>query len=176
MTSARAPLADRLVAAVLDLLLVLAWVAVLAAVGAALWALGVAGAFDPVAGNVVGFVTLVAPVTLVAAAFESRGWTPGKRARGLRVVRAARGAAGGAPGFGRAVLRNALKIAVPWQLGHTVVFSLFGTTFTPPPGVLVLLVVTYAIPLAYAVTLLIPPRRALYDSIAGTAVERAPHG
>jgi uncharacterized RDD family membrane protein YckC len=156
-------------AALLDLLLVLAWVTVLAAIGALLWTVGAAGALDPVAGNVVGFVTLVAPVTVVAARLESGRGTPGKRARRLRVV----GVDGSAPGFGRALLRNALKIALPWELGHTVVFALFGTTTAPGAGVVVLIAATYVLPLAYLATLVIPPRRALYDRIAGTAVVRA---
>ena len=65
-------------------------------------------------------ISVVPPViaTVVAARAESGPprATWGKRRQGLEVV----GAGGGAPTPREALVRNAAKILVPWQLGHTV--------------------------------------------------------
>lgn len=54
--------------------------------------------------------------TLIATAQESRRGTWGHRSQGL-VVRTADGRV---PGAGRALLRNTIKVGLPWQLGHVV--------------------------------------------------------
>ena len=55
---------------------------------------------------------------LIAAGQEAgpTGATPGKRHLGLQVT----SSDGHRLSYGRALLRNAIKIAIPWQLGHTV--------------------------------------------------------
>jgi hypothetical protein len=54
--------------------------------------------------------------TLLAAAAESRTGTWGHRAQGLTVL----SSDGRVPSFRRALLRNAVKVGAPWQLGHVV--------------------------------------------------------
>lgn len=54
--------------------------------------------------------------TLLAAAAESRQGTRGHRAEGLTVLTSD----GRVPSFRRALLRNAVKVGAPWQLGHVV--------------------------------------------------------
>src|SRR5687768_10424313 len=114
---------DRLVAWLIDWLCVLAWVAVTAAVGTAVYLTGATAGLSTGALNVIATATVVVPVTIALAWLESssREATIGKRTRGLRVVDAD---SGSRVRFPRALLRNALKIAVPWTIGHTVVFEI----------------------------------------------------
>src|SRR6185312_16392262 len=69
--------------------------------------------------NLVG-LAVVAPVVAGAAWFESRlrAATPGKRVLGLLVEHD-----GARPTFRRALLRNTVKIGVPWLLGHAATFA-----------------------------------------------------
>jgi uncharacterized RDD family membrane protein YckC len=69
--------------------------------------------------NVVAFVLVIAPATAWAAWWEAspRGATPGKRLLRLRVVD---GNSGAAASGRQSLARNVIKIAVPWELGHTV--------------------------------------------------------
>lgn len=69
--------------------------------------------------NVVIALLTVVPVTVWLAWRESgtAGSTPGKRRCGLSVLATETGRP---LGFARALVRNALKVAVPWQLGHLV--------------------------------------------------------
>lgn len=71
--------------------------------------------------NAGAFVLLIVPVTIWLAAWERGGWraTPGKRLLGLRVGTEA----GDALGWRRSLVRNALKLALPWELGHTGVYA-----------------------------------------------------
>lgn len=80
--------------------------------------------------------------TGVAAHAESRGGTWGKRRLGLRVERA-----DGRPLLlGRAVSRNVLKIAVPWQLGHVVAIgAALGGFDRPDPALVSASLATYAV-------------------------------
>ncbi|MEX2551862.1 MAG: RDD family protein, partial [Actinomycetota bacterium] len=61
--------------------------------------------------------------------------------------------------FPRALLRNALKIAVPWMLGHAVVFELVQTSeaeASAVPGWLwVVTAGAYVLPAAYVVSLFV---------------------
>ncbi|GAA2090773.1 hypothetical protein GCM10009840_32330 [Pseudolysinimonas kribbensis] len=160
----------RIVAFLIDWLCILGWVAVTAAVGVPLYLGGVTRGLDTVALNVIATVVLVIPVVVAAAVFESRrrAATPGKRVLHLEVRHGSR-----APRFGRALLRNLLKIGVPWVIGHSAVFVLatagLAGTPTPPLGY-VLLVAAYVLPIAYLVSLFAGSGRALYDRVAGTRV------
>lgn len=122
------------------------------------------------AANVVSFVASVLPVVLLAAWFESRprAATPGKRVMGLTV----RGDDGRVPGFGRALLRNAVKIGIPWTLGHAVAigFVHHGNANAVPTYLWVLTVATYAVIFVWVLFVLLPGHRALHDRIAGTGV------
>jgi uncharacterized RDD family membrane protein YckC len=66
------------------------------------------------------FVLLIVPATIWLAAWERGGWcaTPGKRLLGLRVT-----GPDGPLGWRRSLLRSTLKLALPWELGHTAVYA-----------------------------------------------------
>jgi len=159
----------RIVATLIDIACMLPWIAVVAAAGAVLYVAGVTHEVSDLVGNVIGFVTLIVPITLAAAGFDgtARHATPGKRAVRLRVE-----SASGGPGFARALLRNAVKYALPWELGHTAVFALVGSTGAPSAWVTVVLVAAYAIPILSLVLMLVTGR-ALHDRLAGTTVSDA---
>jgi uncharacterized RDD family membrane protein YckC len=161
---------NRLLAWLIDWLCILVWVAIVAAVGGILYATGVTRAMDPVSGNIVGFVTLIVPVTLALAWRESsaRGATPGKRSRRLRVV--ASSGDGSRVSFRRALLRSVLKVALPWELGHTVVFTLVSSPNVVPVWIVPVAALAYALPIVYVVTLFVGDGRTLYDRVAGTTV------
>lgn len=142
------------------------------------------------------FVVLIAPVTAWLAGWErgARAASPGKRLLRLRVATAITGTGGTpttgnrgrAPGnaattvvTGRAALvRNALKVALPWELGHTAAYLLAD----PDAGAAAVRlgsacgVLASAIPLAYLATLFVGVGRTPYDRLAGTVVTRPPSG
>ncbi|WP_197522718.1 RDD family protein [Occultella aeris] len=111
--------------------------------------------------------------TLLAARRESgpNGATWGKRRFGLRVQDT-----GGADlQFGRALLRNTLKIAIPWQLGHAVAIgAAFGGYSDGDPVTLAATFLTYPLIGVMVAGVLIGRGRTVYDRVAGTAVEAAP--
>ncbi len=122
--------------------------------------------------NVVGFLFVVLPATLWAAWCEagSRQATPGKRLLGLVAVTAMSSAR---ISRGRSLLRNIIKIALPWQLGHTAVIGLAASDETvPAPWVLIVTLLAYGLPLLSLTLVLVRPHRALHDRIAGTRVHR----
>ncbi len=145
----------------------LPWIVVVAAAGAVLYVAGITREVDVVLGNVIGFITLIVPITITASGFEgsARHATPGKRALHLTVERSV----GGGAGFARSLVRNGIKYALPWELGHTAAFALFGATAAPPLWVTIVLVVTYAIPIV-SLVLLLATGRALHDRVARTNV------
>ena len=156
-----------MVATVIDVVCMLPWIGVVAAAGAVLWTSGFTRTFDVGAANIVGFVTLIVPITIAASGFEgsTRHATPGKRMLRLRVDRWS----GGGAGFVRSLLRNSVKYAIPWELGHTAVFALYGSTAEPSPSTVVVLVLAYCIPLL-SLLLLLVNGASLHDRIAGTRV------
>ena len=72
--------------------------------------------------NALAFTLLILPATGWLAGWERgrRGATPGKRLLRLRTS----GPGDGRLGWRRAFARNALKVALPWELGHTAAFVL----------------------------------------------------
>ena len=157
----------RILATLVDIACMLPWIGVVAAAGAVLFATGVTRTTDDVTGNVVGFITLIVPITIAAAGFDEspRHATPGKRLLRMRVV-----SESGGPGFFRALVRNAVKFAVPWELGHTAVFAFIGATGPTPLWVVVVLAAAYAIPIV-SLILLLTTGRPLHDRIARTSVQ-----
>ena len=122
--------------------------------------------------NLVSFLILIVPVTLWTARCESGSSqaTPGKRKKGLAVVDAR---SAQPVGFGRALLRNAIKIALPWELGHTIAFFFATGAGEQPPGYLVVLtVLTYAVMFGWLGSLFLPAARTPYDLLSGTRVVR----
>src|SRR5690606_20373375 len=113
----------RLTAWLIDWLVILAWVAVTAAVGVPLYVAGITAPMGAFALNVVSAVVVVVPVVAGLAWAEAgrRHAPPGKRARRLRVVDAR---TGGGVTLGRALVRNALKVGLPWTIGHGAVIGI----------------------------------------------------
>jgi uncharacterized RDD family membrane protein YckC len=74
----------------------------------------------PAAWNAVAFLLLIVPATLWLAGWEgaTRAASPGKRLLRLTVVTPGRVRLG----WRRGLARNGLKIALPWELGHTAAF------------------------------------------------------
>src|SRR6185437_8130045 len=104
------------------------------------------------------------------AALESSGWqaTIGKRTLRLRV-----GTADGArTSFSAALLRNALKVALPWTIGHAAVIAIIstGASGTTPPWVWVLTIAAYGLPIVYICALFVRHGRTPYDAASGTRV------
>jgi uncharacterized RDD family membrane protein YckC len=125
--------------------------------------------------NAVAFVLLIAPATLWLAAWERAGAaaSPGKRRLGLRVIADGRSTLG----WPRALLRNGLKVALPWELGHTAAFILAdpGTEQGGPLAVTGMACGVVACVLAgtYVLSLWIGSGRTPYDRAAGTRVGRS---
>jgi uncharacterized RDD family membrane protein YckC len=160
----------RIAAWLIDWACILGWVAITLAIGLPLHCAGIIRLSDIVTQNVVAAIVVVVPVVLFAAAFESRGRaaTPGKRALHLQVRSESR-----APGIGRALARNALKIGLPWLIGHATVFAILLSITdgqSPPAGIWILIVVTYALPLVYIVSLFVGDGRTPYDRLTRTRV------
>jgi uncharacterized RDD family membrane protein YckC len=165
----------RIAAWLVDWACILGWVAVTAAVGVPLYLAGIISPAGTVALNVVGAIVIVLPVVIALALFESsrRAATPGKRVLGLRVC-----AHDARPAFLRALGRNALKIGLPWLIGHAAVFALV-TQNAPgrmPAWVWIYPALAYVIPIAWIVSLFLPSGRTAYDIVTRTTVELTPSG
>ncbi|MBT1634725.1 RDD family protein [Clavibacter michiganensis] len=169
---------DRVLAVLIDWLFMCVWIALVAAVTVPLLLVGAAMHLPPVAENAVATLVLVVPITIALAVLESgpRQATPGKRARRL-IVQDAR--TGEALPFRRALIRNALKVALPWIVAHAAVYALVDASRSAgavPMGVQAATAVSYLLPTVWLVTLLIGSGRTPYDRIAGTIVARStPH-
>lgn len=159
----------RIGAWLIDCVCILGWAGVVAAVGVPLYRAGVTRRQSTLELNLISALVLVVPVVVAAAIAESRGGagTPGKRALGLTVRSAT-----GKPWFRTALARNALKIGVPWLIGHAAVFALTtGDRSRPvPPGLWVLTAAAYALPIVYVASLCVGDGRTPYDRISGTRV------
>jgi uncharacterized RDD family membrane protein YckC len=159
----------RLLAWWVDWLCIMAWAAVIAVIAVPLYLSGALRDLGPVAQNVVSAAALVIPVSLAFAVLESSRLhaTLGKRVAGLTVV----GADGTRVGFWRALLRNLVKIAVPWAIGHAAVYALTGSSGATPTVWLVLLTAAaYVLPTIWLVTLFVGAGRTPYDRLSGTGV------
>jgi uncharacterized RDD family membrane protein YckC len=165
----------RIAATLIDVACMLPWIGVVAAAGAVLLSSGITRSVDAVAGNVIAFVVVIVPITVAAAGFDgaARHATPGKRLLRLRVTSGNGSSSGSGPGSGpaffRALGRNAIKFALPWELGHTAVFALVGSSAATPLWVTIVLVAAYAIPIVSLVLLLVTGRP-LHDRLTGTSV------
>lgn len=165
----------RIGASLIDWASILAWAAVIAAVGIPLSVAGfLTRRTNVVELNIIGALLLVIPIVLGMAALESRAAaaTLGKRVLGLTVR-----TAGGEPAFLTSLLRNALKIGVPWLIGHAAAFALStgndrsgGVT----TGVWILTAAAYGLPILYVASLFVGDGRTPYDRIAGTRVTSRP--
>ena len=162
---------SRLAAWLVDWLLVLVWVAITAAVGVPLFLSGFTGGLSVLALNIIATFVVVVPVTVGMAVLESsaREASIGKRARRLIVVtvntphRISRT---------RALVRNVLKIALPWTIGHAAVFEIVATSTTGfvPVTTWIVAAFAYILPIVYVVSLFIGSGWTPYDRVSGTAV------
>ena len=154
-----------------DWFCILVWVAITAAVGVPLYLSGVTHSVGAVASNLVAALMMVLPATVVLTLLESsaREASIGKRTRHLRVVDAVTGSR---VSFQRSILRNTLKIGVPWTIGHAAVFSIVqaGGSVPVPVSVWLLTVVAYVLPIMYVAFLFVGQGRTPYDLISGTVV------
>ncbi|MEV0953035.1 RDD family protein [Promicromonospora sp. NPDC050249] len=161
----------RIVAWLVDWLCFLVWLALVAAIGIPLYLAGVTGQWSAVTANVVSALVTAVPLTIFLAVLESgaRQASVGKRVMGLKVVGVRDG---GRLSFASALLRNALKVAVPWTIGHAAAIALVGST-TIGPGLATLTAAAYVLPLVYVVTLFAGKGRTPYDRAGGATVVRA---
>ncbi len=162
---------NRLLAWLVDWMIILGWAAIVAAVGIPLYLTGLTGAMSALWLNLVATVVLVLPVTIALARLESspRQGTFGKRARRLRVVSARDGTR---MSFSQAIARNALKIALPWTIGHIAVYGIVASSETGAVSisVWVLTAIAYVLPVTYVVSLFIGTGRTPYDRLCGSVV------
>lgn len=164
----------RIVAWLIDWTCILIWVAATAAVGVPLYLNGIITPTGMVMANLVGAFVIVIPVVIAAAYCESRevAATPGKKVLGLHVLARSK-----SPRFRVAMVRNLLKLGVPWLLGHTVVFAIVTSSSGAhgvPTGVWILTAAAYILPIIYVISLFIADGRVPYDRITGTDVRPRP--
>ncbi len=144
----------------------LAWVLLVAAVGVPLYLTGQTAGLAPLTLNLVGLALVVLPVTIALTVLECGRFeaTPGKLKLGLR-VRVDPG--GERLSWPRSLLRNLLKLGVPWSLGHVAAITLAnGGGIDAQIGA----ILSMAVPVAYLVSLLTGNGRTIYDRLAGTMV------
>jgi len=155
----------------IDWLCILAWLAITAAVGVSLYLSGATLFVGAPASDLVAALVTVVPATVVLSLLESspREASIGKRTRHLRVVDAVTGSR---VSLRRSILRNTLKIGVPWTIRHAAVFSIVqaGGSVSVPVSVWLLTVVAYVLPIMYVAFLFVGQGRTPYDLISGTVV------
>lgn len=174
------PLKARLLALLIDYLIILAYMALLAAVSAVLFVVVLDGYPDYLGSlGVVGtqllfFCLLTLPVGLYLFLAESgrRGATIGKQKLGLRVVHVN----GRRATKGQVALRTVIKL-LPWELAHTFVWQLQyvfykdGYEAAVPAWVLAGLNAALVLGLVYmALVVWRQDRRSVHDLAAGTKV------
>ncbi len=155
----------RVLATLLDLRIILLWIAFTTALGPLLHALQLAPS-SPEGWDAYAFMTLVLPTALTFALAEAspRQATWGKRRQRLAVV----DRRGARLSLGRSLLRQAAKFG-PWQMAHTAVFHLVDGHTSPLLWVLSL--GAQLLVLISAVLLVLrSPGRPLHDLIAQTRV------
>ena len=154
----------------IDCALILLYAGVLAAVCVPLYRAGIIDDLRLTLANLVAALVLVVPAVLVLAALEAgpRAGTIGKRAMGLRLTEVH----GSRVVFARAVLRNALKLGLPWLIAHAAVYGLWegSPTDAIPTWVWPLLAVAYAIPIVWLASIFVRVGRSPYDQLTRTVV------
>lgn len=144
----------------------MAWALLVAAVGVPLYLTGRTSAMGPLALNLLGLGLVVLPVTIALTLLECGKYeaTPGKLKFGLRVRV---DPTGERLPWHRSLLRNLLKLGLPWTLGH-----LAGIAVATGGGIDAQIgaIVSMAVPVAYVVSLFLGNGRTIYDRLAGTMV------
>lgn len=157
---------QRILAALVDIAVMLLWgVLVLSAVAmAAAW--GFAPHLGPFGYNLIALVMVVLPVTIAFTAWEAGRYeaTLGKRRVGLRV----RTDPGGERlSWQRSAVRNLLKFGLPWTLAQSAVLALFTA---PAADAAIGVIFAIGVPIAYIASLVIWGNRTVYDWLLGTTV------
>lgn len=116
--------------------------------------------------QIIGFVTMTAPVILYFALSESSRAqaTPGKRALGLRVVTKS----GTRVPVGASILRSCIKF-LPWEFGHIVANQAAFSATDLPGGIYLPLALAAILPTWWLASILIRGD-APYDVVAATRV------
>lgn len=166
----------RVLAFLLDYLLIAAYIGVLIVVSTSLGFGPLRGVFlrlfaDPNSSELTAFLLLVLPILLYFALSEASraqaSW--GKWKMGLVVVNAD----GKRLSLTRSLLRSLLKF-VPWELTHACIWRIPGWPFAPgnaPPIIVVGLALVWVVSGVYLLSLLLSPtRQTLYDLLAGAYV------
>ncbi|MDF9277404.1 RDD family protein [Arthrobacter sp. EH-1B-1] len=166
---------NRLLAWVIDWICILAWAALLAAVGIPLRLAGITDGLTFVALNIIATLVLVVPVTLTLAGLESsaRQASIGKHSRHLLVMNSRTGLR---LSFRRALVRNTMKVAAPWTIGHAAVYGIVASSAdgSVPPSIWAGTAFAYVLPAAYVASLFFGTGRTPYDRISGTTVILGP--
>ncbi len=161
----RASFPRRLAAYVTDILVIMVYASLLAAVTIMFVPQAV---LTKLQGYLVALLTLTLPVILTMSFSEARfGATPGKRLWGLRV-------SGDATNLGllRSLVRNVLKF-LPWELAHLGIWLTPGPVFVTAPSIqsIVLIGASYTILIVQAV-LVLAFKRGAHDWLSGLSVVR----
>lgn len=168
-----AGLQPRLLAFLLDYLLIVLYIGLLVAV--AFLVPSLQSLFQtPVQSDIVAFLILVLPVVLYFGLQEGtkQQATWGKRRMKLKVIQVD----GTYLGMGRALVRAATKF-LPWQIAHTAIFHMVQDGQLPLPLLWTLVVLAYLLPIAYIVLIWKhPAHRTIYDWLAGSVVAHNEHG
>ena len=162
----------RLLAYLVDSLIIFAWIAGLTAIGMS-WGIEFFDRLDPASTKVFGhafsFTALTLPVVLYFALTEHSALRAslGKRALGLRVV----DADGERIGLNRALIRNALKF-LPWEIAHTAIWHAPGQPFVdaPPASFMALHAGALALAGLYIASLFVGSGRTPYERLSGTRI------
>ena len=123
--------------------------------------------------NAVAFLLLIVPATLWLAGWEgaTRAASPGKRLFRLTVVAPGRARLG----WRRSLARNGLKIALPWELGHTTAFILSDPAASRSQVAIgvACAVISCLFVATCVVSLFVGTGRTPYDGATGTGVSSA---
>ncbi len=164
-TASTAPTGRRVAAGLIDAATFLVLPAALVPLG--LWLVSAGVVPSTAAVNLIGLIGVVLPATVWTAGWHAaRGATPGQRRFGLSVIMMD---SGRRPHLGVALLRAVIKIAVPWELGHTAALGL-AAGHAPGVGLWVVVSAAYLLPVITFIGLLRRPHRPLHDRIAHTVV------
>ncbi len=166
----------RVAAWMLDYLLIGAYLILLSAVSIWTQASPAASVFSaaltrPIAAELVGFLTLTAPVMLYFALTEASSWqaTLGKRALRIVVV----GPGGTRLTLRRAIVREVVRF-LPWEMAHALIWPLaLAPHLEPLPVTIGGFAIVYLLVFVYLVSLFVGSQhRTIYDRIASSRVIR----
>lgn len=123
---------------------------------------------NPLAFDILAFVTVVLPFAICSALLEQSSWqgTPGKRIMKIKVETLT----GTKLEFAQSLLRSGLKF-LPWQLAHTAVFQILLGHESRQSFFLGLSVLAQVLVLANIIAAILGrQKQSLYDRISGTRV------